>query len=471
MREGMSSKLSQRNYMSDGNLKTLSSWIPLPVLMMLLVTLPASAQSTVSPIDRAQALDLFEQAAKICARDDGKLWGRPLCGPMLLVDPGTRSVVANQEDANGQLKKTGDVFVGTLSQSQPVSDTTINWLGTRWCELIWPWPMTVDADMRHVMLAHELFHRIQLDDLHINKSDGDNPQLDTLEGRYLIELEWLALSAALRATTSTELKRASTDAILFRRERYRLFPAAAQNELALESNEGIAEYTGVRLGLPTPEARALYAVRDLSMEAQASSFVRSFAYATGPAYGVLLDRVDPGWQNLFIATQTTESFDQRLQKALHLLPPDHANVLETARTYDIGGELRRKETLREEQKQIQLTAYKKLLVDEPILSLPLTKPSYEFKPQTLVPFLDIGTVYPTLTLRDIWGELVVQNGGALVRKDLSEVLVSAGGFDPASLSGKGFSLTLKPGWAIQPGVRSGDLLVIQLKATDLNPRK
>ena len=63
---------------------------------------------------------------------------------------------------------------------------------------------------------------------------------------------------------------------------YRLFPNAAVNEMALEASEGIAEYTGVRLGMQTPEERTRYALRDLSTWAQVPSFVRSFAYATGP---------------------------------------------------------------------------------------------------------------------------------------------------------------------------------------------
>ena len=42
--------------------------------------------------------------------------------------------------------------------------------------------------------------------------------------------------------------------------------------------------------------RIAYAVYDLSFFVEAPSFVRSFAYATGPAYGLLLDQADPGWK-------------------------------------------------------------------------------------------------------------------------------------------------------------------------------
>jgi hypothetical protein len=95
-----------------------------------------------------------------------------------------------------------------------------------------------------------------------------------------MEMEWRALAAALQAVTPVARKRAIQDAVLFRRQRYLDFPSAASDEWALESNEGVAEYTGVRLGLTTTEERSRYALRDLTALLDAPGLVRSFAYAT-----------------------------------------------------------------------------------------------------------------------------------------------------------------------------------------------
>ena len=46
---------------------------------------------------------------------------------------------------------------------------------------------------RHVTLAHELFHRIQ-SGLGLTRPEAGNRHLDTLEGRYLLQLEWRALA-------------------------------------------------------------------------------------------------------------------------------------------------------------------------------------------------------------------------------------------------------------------------------------
>lgn len=438
----------------------------LPMVIALIVL--ASSQA-LAKIDHSQAEFIFQQANIICTRDDGALWGHTLCGPMLLVDADDRTVVANQADGGGMLVRMGSVFTGVLPPSEEISDTTVVWSATRWSELLWPWPMREDADMRNVTLAHELFHRIEQDDLHIEKLDGDNSHLDSLEGRYLIELEWRALAAALQASSPENRRAASADAILFRKERYRLFPKAAANELALESNEGIAEYTGVKIGLQTSQERIRYAVRDLSAYSEVPSLVRSFAYATGPAYGLLLDEADPNWLRSFRANQLGSRFDQRLGAALHLPPPEFSQLQAREAEYDVGGKLRAHETDREHQKRALVAEFRARLVDGTVLTMPLSKPSFQFKPQTLVPLDEIGTVYPTMTLKDSWGTLTVESGGVLMRKQPNVAAVSSVGFDPATLRGQGFILILNPGWVIRPSTRKGDLVIAN--AGDANPSR
>jgi len=409
-----------------------------------LLALPAQAA-----VDPAGATKVFAEARAICTRDDGALWGKSLCGPMLLVDPNDSSLAANQADTSGALKRSGQIFVGTLPPTVVVANTSVDWSGTHWSEILWPLPE--DAQQRHVTLAHEMFHRIQ-PALGMTWPEGDNRQLDTLQGRYLLQLEWRALAKALRAKTTADRTTAVADAVLFRRERYRRFPDAAANEARLEWNEGVAEYTGVRLGLTTPQARIDYALRDLSTFVSAPSYVRSFAYATGPAYGLLLDQADPAWRHKLGSGQR---LDQLLATALQLAPPAFATLQAREKIYD-DGSLYASEVQHDREKRAQLAALKARLVDGPVLTLPLKHTSYQFKPQTLLPLGDFGTVYPTLRLVDDWGVLEVDDG-ALMGQHVAAV--SAVGFDASSLKGAGWHLSLNKGWAVVPGARKGDFLV------------
>ena len=397
------------------------------------------------------AVKVFGEAKVICGRDASALWGHTLCGPMLLVDPVDRSVAANQADGGGVLKASGPVFTGVLPSSEIVANTTVEWSGARWSEILWPLP---DEDAkRHVMIAHELFHRIQ-PDLKMVLTDGDNRHLDTLDGRYLLQLEWRALAKALEAPTSNARRAAIADALLFRRERYRLFPNAAAGEGALEANEGVAEYTGVRLGLDTPKARIQYAIGDLSAFVQAPTFVRSFAYATGPAYGLLLDQADPDWRHKLGSGQR---LDQMLSTAMKLPPPAFATLKAREAVYD-DGTLHAREVIRDQQKTARMAALKAKLVDGPVLTLPLRHSNYQFNPQTLQPLGNLGMVYPTMRLTDDWGVLEVESD-ALVNQDKKVATVSAAGIDPSKLKGTGWHLTLKQGWTVVPDARKGDVIV------------
>ena len=183
------------------------------------------------------------------------------------------------------------MFAGQLPADAIVANTAVDWSGTRWTQLLWPLPQ--DASRRSTLLAHEMFHRLQPALPIIAPTEGGNEHLDTLEGRYWLQLEWRALADALAATDAVAQHTAMMDALAFRAERHHQFPAAAQDEAALELNEGLAEYTGVVVGNPSPATRVQAALHDLRAHVADRSFVRSFAYATGPAYGLLLDQAAP----------------------------------------------------------------------------------------------------------------------------------------------------------------------------------
>jgi hypothetical protein len=426
--------------------------IPAQLVPALVLSLAFAAPASAAvPLDKAAAI--FGEAKTICERDHAALWGHSLCGPILLIDPDDRSVVANQADPVGSLKPSGAVFIGVLTQTDNIANTPTQWSGIRWSELVWQM-LPEEPDKRHAMLAHELFHRIQPELPIAQPEGGDNVHLDTLEGRYLLQLEWRALAKALQTPGSTGHRTAVADALLFRSQRYADFPDAAANEGALEANEGVAQYTGVRLGLTTPEARIAFAIDCLKPYTPEATFVRSFAYATGGAYGLLLDQADPAWRGKLASGQR---FDQLLRAALRLPVSNLATVRARASAYD-DGTLRASEVKRDELMKARAAAQHAKFVDGPVLTLPMKHANRQFNPQTLQPLGDLGTVYPTLRLVDDWGVLEVEDG-ALMAKDMKTTTVSAAGIDPSDLKGAGWRLTLKSGWTVRAGSRKGDFVV------------
>lgn len=424
---------------------------------LLLSTIPTTASAqTPQPIPIETAQTYFSEAQSLCQADHGQLWGVSLCGPIMFVDPQNRSIVASQADANGLLKAEGGVFVGLMPTDQNIANTAVEWSGVHWTQMVWPLPS--EMRQRETLIAHELFHRIQ-NRLKLPKVEGgENTQLDTVDGRYYLLLEWRALSRALQASTDEERRKAAADAVLFRAERYRLFPGADAQEQALEVNEGLAEYTGVRVGNPTPEEQIKVALNDLSSHRDDSTFVRSFAYATGPGYGLLLDRYLPGWHDQL---RPGQGFDVLLRNALHITVPVNLQLAAQRRAtqYD-GTTLRAAETERETTRQRIVAGYRARFVDGPVLALQFRHMHVQFDPRNLQPLGDAGTVYPNLRISDDWGILDTKNG-ALMKPDWSAVIVVA---PPAStgssLKGDGWTLELKPGWKIVPGTRKGDFTLL-----------
>jgi hypothetical protein len=425
------------------------------VLVLCLVCVRFAVAQAPQPIPLEAAHKDFLEAKALCDADGGKLWGISLCGPMMFVGPESRSIVANQPDAQGALTLHSGVYIGLLPKSENMGNTATEWNGTHWTEMLWSLPE--DRSKRDTLMMHELFHRIQ-DQLKLPTGPNvENAHLDTLEGRYTLQLEYRALTRALDANTDDERRAATTDALLFRAERYRLFPQAAAEEKTLERNEGLAEYTGVRVGNAQPVEAKTAALNDLDRQAKVPTFVRSFAYATGPAYGLLLDRYQPDWRT---GLQSGEGLNEILQAALKItLPPDlEQTTQQRAVQYD-GVALRAAETEREARRKATLALYHAQFVDGPTLTLPLKKMSVQFDPRTLQPMDNLGTVYPTIRVTDLWGILEVSKGALLKRNWTAVVVVAPTDTTGNSIKGDGWTLQINSGWKLVPAPQKGNYLL------------
>jgi hypothetical protein len=425
-------------------------------MMLLLVIGAALSVAPAAPaIPIETAARVLAEAHLAAQEDGGRLWGRSLDGPLLLVDPETRFAVANRADGKGVLAAQGGVFVGTLPGTVVIANTSTEWNDVRWTMVMWPSLGDVLVQRRR-LLMHECWHRVQTD-LGFPMANGNSEHLDTLEGRYLFLLELRALATALRADGDARSS-AIRDALLFRGARRAAFPAAAASERALENNEGLAEYTGFALRGTGAEESRLAVARRLDGVESDTSFVRSFAYQTGPAYGLLLDALEPQWRKDYRASS---DLDGALRAAAKITLPEDVRALaaERAASYR-GAQLRASEEARDHERQVRLARLRAALVEGPTLSLPMAEANYGFDPNGVVPLPGVGTVYVPLDVTGPWGDLHA-TAGVLVTADFTRLVVSApAGTKGPTLSGAGWTLTLKPGWKMAPGPRPGDLQLI-----------
>lgn len=412
------------------------------VLTLLAAIAPAAAQEAAP--ERAAAADLRE----MCQQDRGRLWGATLCGPVLVVDSASRAVWASDQDREGILTSNGDGWTGTLPDGVPVANTSVEWAGVRWVMLIGPLP--ANQIERRVLVAHEAWHRIQ-GQIGLTAADCSCAHLETERGRTLMRAEMRALATALRSRGPAR-REAAKDALTLRAERFRVFPDAFPQEAALDRNEGLAAYTGVRLG--AGDGADIYAARTLDNYDTHNALTRAYAYATGPAYGLLLDEFDRNWRGRTVSYAPADL----LTAALNVQSNDQNEVWRAYARY--GGpaiatqERNRAERLTAEREELRLR-----FAAGPRIELPLRQIQFEFDPNAITPIDGLGSVYGQLTLRDVWGELHASEG-ALISPDFTSLIAAAPSED--GLSGPGWQLTLNPQWRITPVLASGVRRVILL---------
>jgi hypothetical protein len=404
------------------------------VLLFALLAFPAWADS----IDHAKAAKAFAERQTICDADQGKLWAHPLCGPMMFVEDASHELVANQQSQSNLLTARDGLFYGKLPTEIPVANTATDWDGVHWTMVEWPLPE--EKKERDALLMHESWHRIQTE-IGLPMRSPVVAHLSPAFGRIALRLEWRALATALRASDPAARNGAVKDALIFRKWRRGALKGAAESENQLELNEGLADYTGRRLS--GQDAAAIAAMLDRSDHK--SSFVRSFAYASGPAYGYLLDLAAPDWR-----TKLNDHADlgSLLASAYGVtLPPDVARAaLAESKRYGRDA-LATEEHEAERRRNEQAKHWTAKLVKGPVLRLPLAKMQVRFDPNTLFPLPPHGTVYPTLEVSDEWGSLKASSG-ALIENWAVVIL-------PASAREQ---VTLKPGWSWKIGARKGDLV-------------
>ena len=407
------------------------------VLLLLGAATAAEAQ-----VDSQLARRYFDEVTRLCERDAGRLWGVSLCGPMVIFDQATGTRATSRPEPEGPPPR----FLGQ-------ADGPVAWGGLRWFAFpLWMLPEN-DADVRQQNMLHGLFHRIQ-PELEFITVDGANEHLDTFEGRVWLQLEWRALRRAIESSGSDRAE-AIADALAFRCERRRLFPGAADNERRDEIREGLATYTGVAAWADSPaDARRAAAAALAGGESQ-PAFVGNFEAHSGPAYGVLLDELLPGWRR---QVRSTSDLGDMLASAIDR--PATADVAVAAARYD-AATLRAAEEARDRAQQVRVAVLRRRFVDGPVLTMPAAG-SGSFDTRGSVGISGIGTVlFNNFTISAPWGRLEA-DGGVLRAADGTTLSVPVTvPLEGTTLQGEGWSATLKPGWVVRPAPRPGSFTIVR----------
>ena len=387
---------------------------------------------------------IFKDLEKYLTKENGKLWNHQLYGSLLFVNQDDRTIIANEKDTKGILTKNGEIYTGILPNEINIANTAFDWNGKRWSMVMLPLPKNYNERLN--LLTHELFHRIQPEIGFANLYQKSCDHLDKKEGRIYLKLEMEALKKALTTNNENQQKEHIKNALLFRTYRYQIFPNAKENENLLELNEGLAEYTGTTLSDRNDKDLKLHCIQAIESLYKNPSFVRSFAYRTIPVYGYYMRQKSETW-NLKISDKTnlTDDITEFLNISIPVNLKDSIYQIRDDYNYTQINDF---ETKRDEKQKEIIAKLDKKFQENPILVIPFQKMNISFNPGNLIPYRDLGTVYPNLRITDNWGILTVEKG-ALVGKNWGKVIVS----EPTKtneeiIEGEGWKLELDSDWEL-----------------------
>lgn len=399
-------------------------------------------ENIIIPLDLAK--NYFDKLKEICDNDNGNLWKKNLYSPLLIIDPETLVVVANEPDNEGILVKQGNVYVGKFSENAIVANSTTEFGGRDWSMVAWPLPD--DETERNMLLSHEMFHYQQSLLNMVSETDMgyDNSHMDMLDARVSIQLEWNSLVKALKSE-EPQREEAIRDALIIRSDRRNQF-SSGDNENKFEISEGLADYTMYKLCYSSNE-RLLNAVENRAAAIISQpSFVRNFGYLSGTLYGLLLDAAQPNWrENISYNTDLGEL----LKNACDIQETD--NLTEAIKNKYNYVQIHDKEVMIKAEKDKIIADYKSKFTDNLTLTIALDHLSYGFNPNTVQPVPELGTIYPTIEITDTWGNLTVNEGGCLITEDFRKAVVTAEDINIKEnmITGKGWILDLNEGYSIK----------------------
>jgi hypothetical protein len=417
-------------------------WISALCTAILAYVVIGHALPAVAQVDQQRAQEYFKEARALCERDGGRLWGVSVCAPMVIADIRTQTIATSQPAPEGARPR----LLGIVN-------APVQWGGATWGAYIWDDVVNATPRHRREIFLHELFHGVQ-PQLGLMAPALATEHLDAADGRYWLRLEWRALAQALRES-GAERDIAVREALAFRQARRTLYPASVENERGQEITEGLAAYTGTVLAAQSA-ADAIVGALDLLANGEAGeSFVRTFAYMSGPAYGLLLDASSPGWTR---RVRGTDDLATLVMRALAVQPATDA----TASAVRYGGaEIRASEEKREQERQERLAELRRRFVDGPVLVFPGGGgTASDSRGAVVIP--GVGTVYfHTFRSSGDWGTLEAEKG-VLVASDGRSRRVSAPvRRDDVTFTGDGWTFKAAAGWVVREGARRGDYEVVR----------
>lgn len=415
------------------------------VILVLLATIMLlhNCSNKINKHSKANNADQYIKDIQNILQNDSikNIWGIDLYGPMMFINPDSRKVYANKQDKYYSFVKEKDLYTGYLPFEYNIANTSFVYADEVWTSVV----LTKNASPvdRNRLVVHELWHSKQ-NELGIYPCMSKNYHLDDIEGCVLLKLEILSLYAALLETNKNNVKNHLENALFIRDKRQTIYPD--NNENVFECHEGLAEYTAVKsmLYLYGNEYKNTFLEKMLSILNE-KSLSNSFAYTTGPAYGLILDEIYPSWRELVVSGQTltdvVRTYLNRIPDSI--INNNEKNIENIINLYDANELV--VQWRNEKQDMInKANKMKDKFINNDLLYISNNNISFSFNPQEgIVQYGDSAVIYKTMRLSGDFGIIDVFDG-VMVSNNWKYFIIPYGHSDKT----KSYTLDLTNGYQV-----------------------
>jgi len=419
----------------------MKKWIYL-VLLLFLISCKEKTPDTYFTNEKAS--QYIKSIEEICNRDNGKLWGKNLFGPMMFVDRTSRRIISNAPDAEGLLKEKDGLYSGLYPKELIVTNIPVKFGGTSFSMI--PIPNEDDEYRIKSRAVHSLYHSFQ-EAKGVAPSAFNAPNMDEKVARLWLKLEWKALRKAVMSD-SIDRQLAIRDALIFRGSNRELYQKYAAIGNRFEAYEGLATFTYTLLCTNSIEEFKNRLIENLDRVYSMPSYSRSYGSIHGALYATLL--YEKGFD---LKSIDSENFDlgKAVQDLYEIELPDICRDVagSLALSYDIDA------INKEEEKHLadikdRIHRLISTFTENPVVFLELESPYFDFEPENVIPLDTLGTLYSSMRVSDNWGKLTVDEGGCLASNSIKYLRITAKGFkaDKNHFYGEGWHLILNNDWEL-----------------------
>jgi len=419
----------------------MKKWIIIPVIILVSGCGDRQPDSFLTP---EKATIYFRKIESACNRDNGKLWGQNIYGPLMIVDRTSRKISANMPDSEGLLKLKDGVYTGTFPKEMVINNYPV-FLGGTLFALV-PLPREDDEYWITTRAIRSLFHRYQ-ETIGYTTSGYNTINMDEKNARLWLKLEWNALKKAI-FSEGAEQKLAIRDALIFRGSNRELYQKYAADETRFENYEGFATYTYLLFATESQEEYQKRLMETLGRFYSMQSYARTYGFIHGALYADLMYR--KGFDFSSIRSENVDP-GEIVKKLYDIQLPEVCRDVagSLALNYDIE-KIQKEEAERELKNQERIHRQISTFTEKPVVFLELESPYFDFEPEDIHSMDTLGILYSKIRISDNWGKLTVDKGGCLVSNNFKYLRITAKGFktDKNRIEAEGWHLTLNDDWEI-----------------------